>query len=227
MFDARVKAVLGPTNTGKTHLAIERMLAHSSGIIGFPLRLLARENYDRMVAAKGAQHVALITGEEKIVPPEAQLVRLHGGGHAARPPRSNSSRWTRSSSAPTPIAAMSSPTACCTRAAWSRPCSWAPRRSARCCSAWCRRPRSRPGRALSQLDLCRPRQADPPAAAHRRRRLQRRRGLCHRRADPPPARRLRRGDGPALARAPATPRWRSTRTARSISWWPPTPSAWA
>ncbi|AWV22594.1 ATP-dependent DNA helicase [Roseomonas mucosa] len=72
MFEPRVKAVLGPTNTGKTHLAITRMLAHSSGIIGFPLRLLARENYDRMVAAKGEQHVALITGEEKIIPPEAR-----------------------------------------------------------------------------------------------------------------------------------------------------------
>ena len=71
-FAPRVKAVLGPTNTGKTHLAIERLLAHSSGIIGFPLRLLARENYDRMVAAKGARHVALITGEEKIVPAEAR-----------------------------------------------------------------------------------------------------------------------------------------------------------
>ncbi len=71
-FAARVKAVLGPTNTGKTHLAIERMLAHSTGIIGFPLRLLARENYDRMVAIKGARYVALITGEEKIIPPEAR-----------------------------------------------------------------------------------------------------------------------------------------------------------
>ncbi len=71
-FAPRVKAVLGPTNTGKTHLAIERLLAHASGIIGFPLRLLARENYDRMVAQKGARHVALITGEEKIVPPEAR-----------------------------------------------------------------------------------------------------------------------------------------------------------
>lgn len=71
-FPARVKAVLGPTNTGKTHLAIERMLAHASGIIGFPLRLLARENYERMVARKGAAHVALITGEEKIVPPGAK-----------------------------------------------------------------------------------------------------------------------------------------------------------
>ncbi|OYV35892.1 MAG: DNA helicase, partial [Acidocella sp. 20-61-6] len=68
----RVKAVLGPTNTGKTHLAIERLLGHSSGIIGFPLRLLARENYDRMVARKGIRNVALITGEEKIVPPGAK-----------------------------------------------------------------------------------------------------------------------------------------------------------
>jgi len=72
MFQPRVRAVLGPTNTGKTHLAITRLLAHASGIIGFPLRLLARENYDRMVAAKGEKHVALITGEEKIVPPEAR-----------------------------------------------------------------------------------------------------------------------------------------------------------
>ncbi len=69
---SRVKAVLGPTNTGKTHLAIERMLAHHSGIIGFPLRLLARENYDRMVRAKGVRNVALITGEEKIIPAGAR-----------------------------------------------------------------------------------------------------------------------------------------------------------
>ncbi len=72
MFAPRVRAVLGPTNTGKTHLAMTRLLGHSSGIIGFPLRLLARENYDRMVAAKGARAVALITGEEKIVPPGAR-----------------------------------------------------------------------------------------------------------------------------------------------------------
>src|SRR3954453_21097037 len=71
-FAARVKAVLGPTNTGKTHLAIERMLAHASGVIGFPLRLLARENYDRIVAQKGVRNVALITGEEKIVPAGAR-----------------------------------------------------------------------------------------------------------------------------------------------------------
>ncbi|HSV29311.1 MAG TPA: DEAD/DEAH box helicase, partial [Candidatus Omnitrophota bacterium] len=64
----RVLAVLGPTNTGKTHFAIERMLGHASGMIGFPLRLLARENYDRIVRIKGAASVALITGEEKIIP---------------------------------------------------------------------------------------------------------------------------------------------------------------
>ena len=71
-FAPRVRAVLGPTNTGKTHLAMDRLAAHASGIIGFPLRLLARENYDRLVRAKGARHVALITGEEKIVPPDAR-----------------------------------------------------------------------------------------------------------------------------------------------------------
>ena len=70
--DATLQAVLGPTNTGKTHLAIERMCAHSSGAMGFPLRLLAREVYDRVVAIKGASSVALLTGEEKIRPPNAR-----------------------------------------------------------------------------------------------------------------------------------------------------------
>jgi ATP-dependent RNA helicase SUPV3L1/SUV3 len=68
----RVTAILGPTNTGKTYLAIERMLGHDSGMIGFPLRLLARENYDRVLRLKGRNQVALITGEEKIVPPQAR-----------------------------------------------------------------------------------------------------------------------------------------------------------
>ena len=67
-----VTAVLGPTNTGKTHLAVERLCGHSSGMIGFPLRLLAREVYDRVVKIKGANQVALITGEEKIVPKDAR-----------------------------------------------------------------------------------------------------------------------------------------------------------
>ena len=70
--DAPVRAILGPTNTGKTHLAIERMCGHSSGVIGFPLRLLAREVYDRVVALKGVNQVALLTGEERIIPPQAR-----------------------------------------------------------------------------------------------------------------------------------------------------------
>src|SRR6202051_3672377 len=65
---AGVTAVLGPTNTGKTHLAIERMLAHSSGMIGLPLRLWAREVYNKVVDRVGADAVALITGEEKVKP---------------------------------------------------------------------------------------------------------------------------------------------------------------
>src|SRR3569623_1337882 len=71
-YERPVTAVLGPTNTGKTHLAIERMCGHSSGMIGFPLRLLAREVYDRVVKLKGKDRVALITGEERIVPSNAR-----------------------------------------------------------------------------------------------------------------------------------------------------------
>ncbi len=70
--ESRIRAVLGPTNTGKTHLAIERLCAHSSGAIGFPLRLLAREVYDKVRAIKGDKEVALITGEERIEPPGAR-----------------------------------------------------------------------------------------------------------------------------------------------------------
>jgi ATP-dependent RNA helicase SUPV3L1/SUV3 len=83
-----VTAVLGPTNTGKTHLAVERLCGHSSGLMGFPLRLLAREVYDRVVAQKGAAQVALLTGEEKIAPPGARYVLCTaeampvGGDHA-------------------------------------------------------------------------------------------------------------------------------------------------
>ncbi len=69
---ASLTAVLGPTNTGKTHLAVERMCGHASGMMGFPLRLLAREVYDRVVKIKGANQVALITGEEKILPEGAR-----------------------------------------------------------------------------------------------------------------------------------------------------------
>ena len=64
--DSNIFAILGPTNTGKTYLAFERLIAYKSGIFGFPLRLLARENYDKAVKKIGVDKVALITGEEKI-----------------------------------------------------------------------------------------------------------------------------------------------------------------
>ncbi len=87
--DSRLRAVLGPTNTGKTHLAIERLCGHSSGAIGFPLRLLAREVYDRVRAIKGDKQVALITGEERIEPESAryflctaEAMPRNGGGLA-------------------------------------------------------------------------------------------------------------------------------------------------
>lgn len=64
--------MLGPTNTGKTHYALEQMVTYATGVIGFLLRLLARENYDRLVKLKGVQAVALVTGEEKIIPAHAR-----------------------------------------------------------------------------------------------------------------------------------------------------------
>ena len=83
--NGRVRAVLGPTNTGKTHLAIERLCGHSSGAIGFPLRLLAREVYDRVVAIKGADRVALITGEERIEPKNARWLLCTAEAMPQRP----------------------------------------------------------------------------------------------------------------------------------------------
>ena len=64
--NSQILAILGPTNTGKTFLAIERMLEHGNGVIGFPLRLLAREVYDKIVNRIGPERVALVTGEEKL-----------------------------------------------------------------------------------------------------------------------------------------------------------------
>lgn len=72
LLPARISAVLGPTNTGKTHYAIERMLGYRTGVIGLPLRLLAREVYDKLVALRGPSVVALVTGEERIVPGRVQ-----------------------------------------------------------------------------------------------------------------------------------------------------------
>ena len=72
MIKNKITAVLGPTNTGKTYLAIETMLSFESGMIGFPLRLLAREVYDKVIKKENVDKVALITGEEKIIPPDAK-----------------------------------------------------------------------------------------------------------------------------------------------------------
>ena len=72
MIKNKITAVLGPTNTGKTHLAIETMLSFESGMIGFPLRLLAREVYDKVIKKISQDQVALITGEEKIIPTNAR-----------------------------------------------------------------------------------------------------------------------------------------------------------
>ena len=71
MTKYKITAVLGPTNTGKTHLAIETMLSFNTGMIGFPLRLLAREVYDKVIKKVNINRVALITGEEKIIPENA------------------------------------------------------------------------------------------------------------------------------------------------------------
>jgi len=72
MTKNKITAVLGPTNTGKTHLAIDTMLSFESGMIGFPLRLLAREVYDKVIKKISLDKVALITGEEKIIPSNAK-----------------------------------------------------------------------------------------------------------------------------------------------------------
>ena len=72
MTKNKITAVLGPTNTGKTHLAIDTMLSFDSGMIGFPLRLLAREVYDKVIKKISLDKVALITGEEKIIPSNAK-----------------------------------------------------------------------------------------------------------------------------------------------------------
>ena len=119
-LDNPLKAVLGPTNTGKTHLAVERMCAHSAGMIGFPLRLLAREVYDRVVQIKGAEpgRADHRRGEDRAE--GRALVPLHG-----REP----CRWTRDLAfvaldeaqlGADASAAMSSPIGCCTPAAARR-----------------------------------------------------------------------------------------------------------
>ena len=135
---AGVTAVLGPTNTGKTHLAIERMVAHSSGLIGLPLRLLAREVYNKIVDRVGVEAVALVTGEEKIKPKNP---RFWVSTVEAMPRDIDVSFLAVDE---IQIAAdlergMSSPTACCTGAGATRRCCSVLRRcgplSKNCCRA--------------------------------------------------------------------------------------------
>ena len=128
-----VVAELGPTNTGKTHRAIERMLEHDTGMMGLPLRLLAREVYDRVTARVGEGRVALMTGEEKRLPPRpdywictVEAMPTDGG--------STSSPWMKSSSPPTASAGTSSRIACSMRGGAGRPGSSARTR----CGRWSR-----------------------------------------------------------------------------------------
>ncbi len=142
-----VIALLGPTNTGKTHYAVERMLAHESGMIGLPLRLLAREVYDRIVQERSPKSVALITGEEKDHPREPELLGLHRRGDAPRPP-GRLPRGRRDPTRPGPRnAATPSPAASSTPAApRKRSCS-APEPCAARCASSCPTFSSSPARA--------------------------------------------------------------------------------
>src|SRR5579872_5304795 len=123
---ARVTAILGPTNTGKTFFAIERMLAHKSGMIGLPLRLLAREVYDKIVRLRGANEVALITGEEKIVPKGARFYVCTVEAMPLEIPVA-CLVVDEIQLAADPERGHILPTAFCMRAARKRPCFWARR----------------------------------------------------------------------------------------------------
>ena len=225
-FAARVKAVLGPTNTGKTHLAIERLLApflrhHRLPAAPAGARELRPHGGPQGRPPRRADHRR---GEDR--PARRPLVLLHRRGHAAGP-RRRVRRGGRDPALrrPGPRPRLHRPPAACARHGRDHvsrrrdhpPAAAAPGAAGR----------HRDPAAPVATDLCRPGQAVRLPPRTRRGRVQRRRGLRDRRADPPPARRLRGGDGAPVARAPATPRWRCTRTRRSISWSPPTPSAWA
>ena len=221
-----VTAVLGPTNTGKTHLAIERMLGHDTGLIGLPLRLLAREVYDKIAARVGADSVALITGEEKIKPErprywvctveamprdadvdflaidEVQLAADPERGHVFTDRllhvRGQQETLLLGAQTMREAIAISSRAPISSRGRASRSSPTPARRRSRGCR------RARPLVAFSASEVY--------AIAEL-------------------IRRQRGGAAVVLgalsARARATRRWRSINRATSTSWWPPTPSAWA
>ena len=132
---SRVRAVLGPTNTGKTYTAIQRMLGHRNGIFGLPLRLLAREVYDRVVALKGPEAVALITGEEKIVPRKPRYYICTTESMPQELPL-NSLRSMRSNWPPIHNADTFSPTESYMLVEAEKPCFWAPRPLNRYSNRW-------------------------------------------------------------------------------------------
>ena len=196
-----VTAVLGPTNTGKTHLAIERMLAHSSGVIGLPLRLLAREVYNKVAARVGAENVALITGEEKIKPPNPRYLGGDRRSHAAR--ARHGVRRDRRNPARRRHGA---------RPRLHRPHAQAPRprgdagagrrhHAADGREAAARRQHRQQAAAVA-IDLRRRPQAVAAAPAHGDRHLLDRRSVRHRRIDPASARRRRGGARLAVAAHP-------------------------
>ena len=148
---AGVTAVLGPTNTGKTHLAIERMLAHSSGMIGLPLRLLAREVYNKVADRVGASEVALITGEEKIKPPNPRFWVSTVEAMPRDLDPAFSSPSTKSRSPPISSAGMSSRIASSIAAAGRKRLSSAPLQRGRSSRGCCRARTSFRGPRLSQL----------------------------------------------------------------------------
>ena len=197
----RLVAVLGPTNTGKTHLAVERMLGHASGMIGLPLRLLAREIYDRIVKLRGPRAVCTDHGRGEDRSAQGDLFRLHGRSDATLP-RGRVPGHRRG-------AALRRPHA---RPRLHRPPAARPgnagdhvpgRRHRRSADPAAPAPlRDRDPRAVLGADLRRLEKADPPAAPHGRRRVQRGECLRHCRADPPPAGRSGGGDGPRSRRAP-------------------------
>ena len=221
-----VTAVLGPTNTGKTHLAIERMLGHESGMIGLPLRLLAREVYDKIAARVGADKVALITGEEKIKPERARYwvctveamprdvdvdflaideIQLAGDperGHVF----TDRLLHARGRSETLLLGAQTMREAIADLIPGAN---------------FISRPR------LSKLTYAGQKKITrlPQALGHRR--LLGGGGLCHRRAGPPPARRrCRRARRAVAAHAQCAGRALPVGR-RRLSWWRPTPSAWA
>ena len=213
--DAPVRAILGPTNTGKTYLAIERMCGHSSGVIGFPLRLLAREVYDRVVAIKGEKQVALLTGEERIVPPQARYflctaesMPVPGGDSASRRRPAARLRLRRDRRGAARHRSRARPRLHRPHASRPRPRGDADPRLGHAAAdhprAAARRGDRQPA-ALLDPALRRQRQAVAPSAALGRRRLLGRAGLRARRNAAPLPGRRGGGDGRAFAGHPQRP----------------------